>query len=79
MTGATAVAAQIPDIASDANRRPKFFVFHTFDSVKVDPPAWAIGLICVIASVVATGFDSRIGNGRTCNRGFIAISLTFRV
>ncbi len=33
ITGATIVAAQAPETKSDANRRPKFFVFHTRASV----------------------------------------------
>ena len=32
MSGATIVAAAPPETISDANRRPKFFVFHTLIS-----------------------------------------------
>jgi hypothetical protein len=34
MSGATRVAAHAPDTKSDANRRPKFFVFHTLGSTR---------------------------------------------
>jgi hypothetical protein len=34
ISGATRVAAQAPDTKSDANRRPRFFVFHTLDSTR---------------------------------------------
>jgi hypothetical protein len=34
MSGATRVAAQAPDTKSDANRNPKFLVFHILGSTR---------------------------------------------
>jgi hypothetical protein len=74
--GATSVAAKTPQAASDANRRPKFFVFHTcpFSSVKGS------------SAIVLTGFNgeesavgmSILGCAVNCdegNEGFMAFQL----
>lgn len=69
MTGATIVAAQAPETKSDANRRPRFFVFQTLASL--NEVCFGIGESTFDGSISTLG----TGESRPFNFGVIVGSL----
>ena len=61
MSGATRLAAHAPDTKSDANRSPKFLVFHTLGSTRGISATFEIGNIGFCAgwvSILCAGASS---------------------